>query len=200
MPVIYTYEIRLGQEDENDYILFDRYCPCDRAFSMMTEAYISLGSNQGERKKNIADALEALEKLPGVRVAAVSGLYETEPQGDADQPWFFNRAAKLSCGPENTPAGLLDNMLAIETSLGRERNSARRFGPRTIDLDLLLFGRKTLESMQLTLPHPRMAERAFVLVPLLEIEPDLHMPDGKSVRELLALLPHRVDGQRIYQS
>ena len=166
---------------------------------MTTTAYISLGSNQGEREKIVEDALSVLDALPGVRVDAVSDVYETEPQDDAEQPWFLNRVARLCCGPEITPAGLLGSMLAIEASLGRRRNPARRFGARAIDLDLLLFGREALVGREVTVPHPRMARRAFVLVPLLEIEPDLLMPDGKSVKDILALLPHRVEGQRIYQ-
>ncbi len=161
-------------------------------------AYISLGGNQGREVELFRLALQALEALPGVRVAAVSRLYHTEPQGLADQPWFVNQAAALDC-TGITPQELLAELLFIEATLGRKRETAPRFGPRPIDLDLLLFEDTVCKTPLLTLPHPRLAERAFVLVPLLELDSGLVLPDGGSCAALLAALPYRVVDDRILQ-
>jgi 2-amino-4-hydroxy-6-hydroxymethyldihydropteridine diphosphokinase len=163
-------------------------------------AYIGLGSNRGNATLHLREALLALRALPGVETAAASSVYLTEPQGKKEQPWFHNQVVRLDCGESVTAGGLLAGLLAAETRLGRTRDPADRFGPRTIDLDLLLFGQEIHTGGQgLFLPHPRMAERAFVLVPLREIAPGLILPTGQSVSELLLCLPHTVAGNRIFQ-
>ena len=162
-------------------------------------AYISLGGNMGGEAERFAEALARMDAWPGIRVAARSGLYRTEPQGDPDQPWFVNQVAALSCTPDVTPGGLLARMLRLETEFGRVRDEARRFGPRTPDLDLLLFGDKTHSEEGVEVPHPRMTQRAFVLVPLCEIAPALWLPGGDALAEYLGRLPHTVTGDAIYQ-
>ena len=120
---------------------------------------------------------------PGIRVLAVSSVRETDPVGYEDQPRFLNAACAIETGLG--PRELLERLLAIERALGRERTGPR-FGPRTIDLDLLLYGNETLDEPGLTVPHPRLAERLFVLEPLLELAPDLVLPDGRAIRDLVA--------------
>jgi 2-amino-4-hydroxy-6-hydroxymethyldihydropteridine diphosphokinase len=124
-----------------------------------------------------------LRHEPGVRVLALSTLRWTEPWGLADQAPFLNGACALetTLGPEE----LLDVLLGVERVLGRRRDGPR-FGPRTIDLDLLLYGTETVERPRLTVPHPRLTERAFALEPLLDLDPELALPDGRRVSELLA--------------
>jgi 2-amino-4-hydroxy-6-hydroxymethyldihydropteridine diphosphokinase len=136
-------------------------------------AYIGLGSNLGLREKNIAAALNALQTTRDIEVVKVSRLYETEPVGGpAGQPLFINAAAhvKTTLSPER----LLGLCLAIENSLGRKRDI--RWGPRTIDLDVLCYDQEIVTSPKLTLPHPMMHERRFVMEPLVEIAPDLMHP------------------------
>ena len=145
----------------------------------MTRAYIGLGSNLGDREATIRAALAA---LPGV--VAVSELRETAPVGVVDQPPFLNGAAALET--ELTPRELLDALLAVEQGLGRERRE--RWGPRTIDLDLLLYGDETIDEPGLDVPHPRLHERRFALEPLAELEPELVIPGRGSVKDLLAEL------------
>jgi len=130
-----------------------------------SEAYIALGSNLGDREALLLEALRLLHAHPAVAVARVSAIYETDPVGMTDQPAFLNMAAALRTTLEPLP--LLRELLAVENRLGRVRDV--RWGPRTIDLDLLLYGGRTLDSEELTLPHPRMMERAFVLVPLRDV-------------------------------
>lgn len=161
-------------------------------------AYISLGSNLGDCDKNLALALELLAGRPGICVAAVSSLYLTEPQHVREQPFFTNQAALLLCDAGITPQALLESLQTVESALGRER-SGTRFGPRVIDLDLLLFGEVILNEPRLTLPHPRMLERAFALVPLAELAPDLRLPQGMTTQEALALTPHHMEGNVIFQ-
>jgi 2-amino-4-hydroxy-6-hydroxymethyldihydropteridine diphosphokinase len=149
----------------------------------LTRAYVGLGANLGDREATIRRAVELLGAEPGVEVVAVSTLRETDPVGYADQPRFLNGAAavvtRLSA-PE-----LLERLLAVERELGRVRGEGPRYGPRAIDLDLLLFGREVVDEPGLSVPHPRLAERAFVLEPLHELDPGLRLPDGRAVRELL---------------
>lgn len=145
----------------------------------MTRAYVGLGANLGDREATIRAALAA---LPGV--VGVSTLRETEPVGVVDQPPFLNGAAALET--ELGPRELLDVLLAVERDLGRERRE--RWGPRTIDLDLLLYGDETIDEPGLTVPHPRLHERRFALEPLLELAPDLVVPARGRVANLLAEL------------
>lgn len=153
------------------------------SFLAMTWAYVGLGANVGNRRENLDRAVELLAAEPGVRVLAVSSVRETDPVGYEDQPRFLNAACALET--ELRPRELLERLLAIERALGRER-AGPRFGPRTIDLDLLLYGNETLDEPGLTVPHPRLAERLFVLEPLYELAPDLVLPDGRAVRDLRA--------------
>lgn len=165
-------------------------------------AYISLGSNLGDGPAQMGAARQAVAALPGVTLAAASSIYRTEPQGRKDQPWFVNQVLAVACDATLAADALLDSLLAVETAMGRVRDAADHFGPRIIDLDVLLFGgqiRSPAQSPRLVLPHPRLAERAFVLVPLHEIAPGLILPTGRSVEDLLRTLPHRVEGDRIFQ-
>ena len=146
-------------------------------------AYVGLGGNLGDRRALLDAAVEALRREPGIEVVAVSSYRETEPVGVVDQPPFLNGAVAV----ETTLSAreLLDRLLAVERSLGRMREGEERHGPRTIDLDLLLYGGETVDEPGLTVPHPRLAERAFALEPLVELDPTLTLPDGRSLGALL---------------
>lgn len=146
-------------------------------------ALIALGSNLGDRAANLAAALERLARSEEIRIEAASSLYATDPVGLTDQPEFLNAAAALrtTLGPRE----LLAACLRVEAELGRVR--ALRWGPRVIDLDLLFYGELRLCEPGLQLPHPRMAERAFVLLPLAEIAPD-RMLGGRRVAEAAAAI------------
>ncbi len=159
-------------------------------------AYVGLGSNLGDSPAVLASALRELESIPGVRLAAVSPLYVTEPELVREQPDFHNAVAELACAPEVEPLGLLRALQDIENRLGRTRDGAR-YGPRIIDLDLLLFNETVMQEPDLILPHPRMAERAFVLVPLHDVAPDAILPDGTTVGRALAALGEAVNPRRI---
>jgi 2-amino-4-hydroxy-6-hydroxymethyldihydropteridine diphosphokinase len=145
----------------------------------VTRAYVGVGSNLGDREGTIRAAIDG---LPGV--VAVSKLRETEPVGPVEQPTFLNGAVALET--ELSPRELLDLLLAVERGLGRERRE--RWGPRTIDLDLLLYGDRTVDEPGLTLPHPRLHERRFALEPLAELDPELEIPGRGRVTTLLAEL------------
>ena len=145
----------------------------------MTRAYIGLGANLGNREKGIRDAAAELA------AARLSTIRETEPWGLTDQPRFLNAVAELET--ELTPRELLERLLDVERMFGRTR-SGPRWGPRTIDLDLLLYGSRTIDEPGLKVPHPRLHERVFVLEPLAELAPDAVVPGLGSVSELLAKL------------
>jgi 2-amino-4-hydroxy-6-hydroxymethyldihydropteridine diphosphokinase len=149
----------------------------------LTRAYVGLGANLGDRGATIRRALELLGAEPGIEVVAVSTLRETEPVGYADQPAFLNGAAALET--DLSSRALLDRLLAVEQVLGRVRGVGPRFGPRTIDLDLLLYGAEVVDEPGLSVPHPRLAGRRFALEPLYELDPGLSLPDGRRVRDLL---------------
>jgi 2-amino-4-hydroxy-6-hydroxymethyldihydropteridine diphosphokinase len=151
---------------------------------MRKRVYLSLGSNLGDRAANLQSAIEELSRLG--RVAAVSSFYETEPVEFTNQPWFLNCA--LALDTEKTPAQLLKALLEIERTMGRRRTEQK--GPRKIDLDILLFGDCSVNTATLTIPHPAMHERRFVLEPLAEIAPDARHPIlNKTTRELRDSLP-----------
>lgn len=152
----------------------------------MPTAYISLGSNLGEREQNIRAAIERLRAHGEVK--KVSSLYETEPMEVAEQPWFVNAVVELET--KESPHELLTSLLAVEKSLGRDRSSSPPKGPRVIDLDIILYGRETIRDSNLTIPHPAMHQRRFVLEPLAEIAPNAFHPVFKrSASDLLAELP-----------
>lgn len=148
----------------------------------MTRAYVGLGANLGERETTIRAAVEALDAEDGIVVVAVSALRETEPVGVGDQPLFLNGAAALET--ELAAPELLARLLEIEQRFGRVRIPGEH-GPRTLDLDLLLYGNETIEEPGLTLPHPRLHERRFVLEPLAELDPGLVIPGRGVVESLL---------------
>jgi 2-amino-4-hydroxy-6-hydroxymethyldihydropteridine diphosphokinase len=148
-----------------------------------TRAYVGLGANLGDRAAMIRSALEQLAAEPGVTVVAVSGLRETDPVGFIEQPRFLNAAAAIET--DLPPRQLLDRLLGIERRLGRTRDGPR-FGPRTIDLDLLLYGDRQVDEPGLQVPHPRLHERLFVLEPLAELDPDLVVPGRGPLSEILA--------------
>lgn len=151
---------------------------------MHKTVYLSLGSNVGDRSANLQTAIDRLAALG--TVVAVSSLYETEPVEFTAQPWFLNCVVKLDT--EKMPKQLMASLLDLEQNMGRRR--VQKKGPRTIDIDILLFGSSVIETKGLTVPHPAMHERRFVLEPLAEIAPDLRHPVfKKSVRELLTSLP-----------
>jgi 2-amino-4-hydroxy-6-hydroxymethyldihydropteridine diphosphokinase len=148
----------------------------------MKTAYISLGSNVGDREQMIASAIQALGAR-GVRIARQSSIYSTEPVDVVTQSWFLN--CVLEVETDLMPRQLLKTFKDIENELGR-RHTIRR-GPRVIDLDILLYGSSVIQTSELEVPHPRMTQRRFVLVPLAEIAPSLHHPvENKSIEELLA--------------
>ena len=148
-------------------------------------ACIGLGGNIGDVRAALRAALAALDALPGTRLLRASRVYLTPPWGREDQPGFLNAAAVLETGL--APAALLEALLAIERAHGRERTSyGSRWGPRTLDLDLLLHGDAVVDAPGLVLPHPQMHARAFVLVPLAEIAPDAEVPGRGRVADLLA--------------
>jgi 2-amino-4-hydroxy-6-hydroxymethyldihydropteridine diphosphokinase len=149
----------------------------------LTRAYVGLGANLGDRAGTIRRAVELLGAESGIEVVAVSTLRETDPVGYADQPAFLNGAAALET--ELSPRELLERLLAVELALGRVRGEGPRYGPRAIDLDLLLYGNEVVYEPGLTVPHPRLAERRFALEPLHELDPGLSLPDGRAVQDLL---------------
>ena len=153
-------------------------------------AYVGLGSNLGDRESVIADAVSALGSHPEIEVLRVSTLRETEPWGPIDQPRFLNGAVAVDT--TLAPRALLGVLLDVERGLGRVRHE--RWGPRTIDLDLLLYGDTVVDEPGLTVPHPRLRERAFVLEPLLELDRSLLVPGEGPASELLAALAERAEG------
>ena len=150
----------------------------------MPSAFIGIGANLGERERSIQDALRLLDAHAGIDVVAVSKVRETDPVGVADQPRFLNAAAKV--GTRLPPRVLLARLLGIERELGRVR--VERYGPRTIDLDLLVYGDEVVDEHGLRVPHPRLHERRFVLEPLNDLDPGLVVPGLGEVRALLAKL------------
>ncbi|HEY1368810.1 MAG TPA: 2-amino-4-hydroxy-6-hydroxymethyldihydropteridine diphosphokinase [Gaiellaceae bacterium] len=151
----------------------------------MPRVYVALGSNLGDREQMLRSALEELAAEPGVELVARSSFRETDPVGFVEQPRFLNAAAVLET--ELGSRELLGRLLDVERRLGRTRTGPP-LGPRTIDLDLLLYGAETIAEPGLQVPHPRLHERRFVLEPLVELEPDLVVPGRGTVEELLAAL------------
>ncbi|MCC7546256.1 MAG: 2-amino-4-hydroxy-6-hydroxymethyldihydropteridine diphosphokinase [Burkholderiales bacterium] len=154
-----------------------------------TRAYVGVGSNLNDPARHVREAMAALEQLPSTAVAARASLYRSAPVGRIDQPDFVNSVAALDTAL--APQELLDRLLAIEARHGRVRGE--RNAPRTLDLDLLLYGEQRVQGPALTLPHPRMHERAFVLLPLAELDAGARVPGHGCVRDLL----DAVAGQRV---
>lgn len=150
----------------------------------MTIAFVGLGANIGPREVTLLRAVELLAQTEGVEVGAVSQLRETDPVGAVDQPPFLNGAVRIETSL--APRDLLQILLGVERSLGRVREE--RWGPRTVDLDLLVYGDEVIDEPGLRVPHPRLHERRFALEPLAELDPDLDIPGLGRVSAVLAAL------------
>lgn len=155
----------------------------------MNTAYIALGSNIGGRSTYLHKALQSISQRESIRISAVSSIYETEPVGLENQPSFLNMVVAIET--DECAESLLKKLQDIEEQLDRVR--VERYGPRTIDLDILLFNDENIEKNELSIPHPRMHERSFVLVPLAEIAPYVKMPTShKTIEHILTSLPERL--------
>jgi len=152
----------------------------------MTRCYIGLGSNQADPLTQVNAACAALQRLPKTQVTACSSLYQSAPMGPQDQPSYINAVVALDT--KLAAEQLLDGLQQIEQQQGRVRK-AERWGPRTLDLDILLFGDQQISSERLQVPHYHMHARAFVLYPLAELQPELRMPDGTALQTLLQRCP-----------
>ena len=150
----------------------------------MTLAYVGIGANLGPREETLRRAVDLFGRADGVEVVGVSELRETDPVGVVDQPPFLNGA--VSVETTLSPRALLDLLLEVERSLGRVRGE--RWGPRVVDLDLLVYGIEVLDEPGLHVPHPRLHERRFALEPLAEMNPELEIPGRGTVSALLAAL------------
>lgn len=148
----------------------------------MSRVLLGLGSNLGDRLENLRRAVSSLERNPEVEVTARSGVYESEALDYRDQPDFLNAVVEVETALD--PRGLLELAMGLETEAGRRRPFPS--APRTLDVDILVFGDLVVEEPDLAIPHPRLGERRFVLEPLLEIRPDGTLPDGRGFRELLS--------------
>jgi len=145
-------------------------------------AFIGLGSNLGEREEHLRNAIRALDATPGIEVKEVSSIYETEPVGGPDQPDYLNAVAEIDS--QLGHRAIFEACMTIEHALGRDRSTEEHWGPRAIDLDLLTYGDMMVSDPDLEIPHPRLAERAFVLVPFSEIAPYIDIPGLGKVHEL----------------
>jgi len=145
-------------------------------------AYVGIGSNLDDPERQVRRAIEALASMPETRFVRASRLFRTAPWGRTDQPAFVNAAAEIAT--TLSPRALLDALLAIERAQGRHRDGTR-WGPRTLDLDVLIYGDRVVDEPGLAIPHPHLADRAFVLLPLADIDPALHVPGKGRISELL---------------
>ena len=162
---------------------------------MENQAYIALGSNMGDRYEYLKKAVLLLENQEKITVVNTSSIYETDPVGFTDQDQFLNMAVQVSTSLK--PLELLDECLKIEEQLGRKREI--RWGPRTLDLDILLYNQEDIETEKLTIPHPRMSERAFVILPLLEMNPNIMLPHMEEpLKSCLQSIPDK-EGVRIWK-
>ena len=152
--------------------------------TVTTTAFVGIGSNLGDREAHLARAIELLSAEDGIEVTAVSQIRETEPVGPVEQGPFLNGAVHVAT--ELAPRELLGRLLGIEQRMGRVRRE--RYGPRTIDLDLLLYGDEVVDELGLIVPHPRLKERRFALEPLSDLDPSLTIPGSGAISALLAEL------------
>lgn len=159
----------------------------------MKNVYIGLGSNIGDKKLFLQKARQEISQIKGVSVVAVSSLYQSEPWGKIDQEDFINQVIAVTT--DLSPLELLHVLQCIEIKLGRQRKE--KWGPRTIDLDILLWGEECLNTKELIVPHPYLQQRLFVLLPLVEINPDLMLPTGESIKEVLSTVYDREGGNKI---
>ncbi len=157
------------------------------------QAYLGLGSNLGDRLANLQDGVRSLDARPGITVVRSSRVYETDPVGGPPQPEYLNAVVEVETSL--APRELLDACRAVEDDLDRVREE--RWGPRTIDVDVLTYGDEEIDEPDLTIPHPRMHERGFVLAPLLELTPDPPLPGGRRI-ETLRLASGAVTGVRLF--
>ena len=164
---------------------------------LTVRAYLGLGSNMGDPEANIQHAVKALDDAAGLAVDAVSPIFRTEPQGMRDQAWFANCVTRVNVDAAFSPEELLDVLSGIEAQMGRIRTE--RWGPRTIDIDILLYGDLQWDSPRLQIPHPRMFERAFVLVPLMHLAPEIRIRD-LCPSQWLSRLRYDLKGDRILQA
>ncbi|MGN1356543.1 MAG: 2-amino-4-hydroxy-6-hydroxymethyldihydropteridine diphosphokinase [Succinivibrionaceae bacterium] len=148
----------------------------------MVTAFIALGSNLDNPVNQLRTAIEEISRLKGCELSGISGFYENPPLGPQDQPSFLNGVIKITTNLR--PLELLDKLQELEQKHRRVRKI--HWGPRTLDLDIILYGNETISNSRLTVPHPEVARRSFVLRPLLDIEPDLSLPDGRKISELCA--------------
>ena len=161
----------------------------------MNKAYIGLGTNIGDREANLREALNELKALPENKIVSISSIYETDPVGYLDQGKFLNMAVCINT--TLSADSLLAACMEIEQKLGRKREI--RWGPRTIDLDILLYNQENIVTKNLIVPHPRMLERAFVVIPLVEIDKDIALPNmEKPLREVMDEIPEN-EGVRIWK-
>jgi 2-amino-4-hydroxy-6-hydroxymethyldihydropteridine diphosphokinase len=156
--------------------------------NLIHTAYLSLGSNLGDRMQNLREAIDRLDAHPDIQVTRISPVYETKPVGYTEQPDFLNLAVEIKTSLD--PKNLLKITSSTELDMGRQREI--RFGPRTIDIDILLMDRQVMDTAELTLPHPRMGERAFVLLPLADLAGDLVHP---VTLQTVSDMANQVDGK-----
>lgn len=164
--------------------------------------YISLGSNLGNTEENLQKAILSIVQHNAISLIKSSSVYKTEPQGDKNQEWFANQVIIIDYNVDGEKELIAENLmqylLGVEAGLGRIRDEARRFGPRIIDIDILYIEDLLLNTPILTVPHPRVLERAFVLIPLQEIAPNIRIAES-TIQEALAKLEYRVENNKIYQ-
>lgn len=153
---------------------------------MSERCFVGLGANLGDAAATVVDAIASLARLPDTRLVRASRLYRTPAWGVTAQPDFINAVAMLDTARD--PLALLEDLLSIERDAGRDRSAATRWGPRALDLDLLLYGERVIDMPGLHVPHPHLHERAFVLVPLVEIAPDVRIPGVGAARDRLAAM------------
>lgn len=164
--------------------------------------YLCLGSNLGNTEENLAKAVAVICEHSQIKLMATSSIYKTEPQGDKNQEWFANQVIEIEYAGvqslEYTADTLMSYLLGVEAGMGRSRDEARRFGPRMIDIDIILLENYSVSTPLVDVPHKRALDRAFVLIPLQEIAPHITI-QNIAVDEALARLEYRLEGNKIYQ-